>query len=115
MKDILQFSGSLLEWLMHALTNLPSQLALRKCQVAEMFSKQVAKQISLITLSQVSRRGEEGRGEEGREVIAEGSGRTSRPLSIQPLVHSAPSQQTLDSFSLPPSLPVARPQCAAQQ
>ena len=56
----------MLEWLMHALTNLPTQLAVRKCQVAEMFSKQVAKQISLITLSQVSRKGVEGRGGEGR-------------------------------------------------
>lgn len=59
MKDILQFSGGLLDWLMHALSNLPSQLALRKYQVAEMFTKQVAKQISLITLAQVSRRGGE--------------------------------------------------------
>ena len=61
---------------MHALTNLPTQLAVRKCQVAEMFSKQVVKQISLITLSQVSRggRGAEGRGWGGEGWGAEGRG-----------------------------------------
>ena len=114
---------------MHALTNLPTQLAVRKCQVAEMFSKQVAKQISLITLSQVNRQGREGRGGEGRGGKGRGEWKQNEgevqpggriPCNLSQALRPHCTQLILYLFSpllfsSPPILLVACPQRVAQQ
>jgi regulatory factor X 4 len=55
MAEILQFGDHLIEWLSQALSTLPSQLGIRKWQTADIFNKQLKRQVNLVKLSQPAR------------------------------------------------------------
>ena len=55
MVEMVQFGDHMLEWLGCALSSMPSQLSIRKWQAADMFSKQIKRQISLVKLAQPAR------------------------------------------------------------